>query len=334
MAREKSWFVGRTRKRGDYTTRIATPPRENTSAEEILGHLANELETGASIGGPDPETERDPPARALEIVFPRATRVSPVSWSDDHPPPNYQRLFASMTKPEVILTGHLKALNFDHRPCSDGDALVPLRDENTPYIPSTSSADKKFADRIAELDVTNDVAFRALSKTTRPGEKAPRLVNTRKFWTHLDNMSHYWDTTADQYYSFEIPVEANEPNQTTSTKSVERYKGRRTANGEDMPDAYRADTVNAFVEGVTNAFNCRVSQPYVLPRRLAPSLQVSKLEQPVRLTGIVLRLPADRDKARAGIMEGPLMGILERNTIDFGSKVSTKASSRSQNTTC
>lgn len=318
--------------RGAGATHNAAVPRARPSIEQILGQLANELAnqlaTGTTLSGPDPEVERDPPPKALEVLFPKVTMAQPVRWSDDHPPPNYQQLFASLQRPEAILPRHLKALNFNHHCCTSGDALLPLRDDNAPYTPPKSSTDRKFAERIAELDITNDAAFRALSKTTKPGEKAPRLMNMRKFWTHLDNMSQYWDTTADQYYTIDGAAESNEPGNSTTSKPVSRYKGRRTANGRDMPDTYRADTVNAFVEGVTAAFNCRVSQPYIPQRRMAPTLQVSRLDQPVRLTSIIMRLPADRDRARVGIMEGPLLGILERNTIDFSDETNNNTSSR------
>lgn len=282
-----------------------------------MDRLANMVRAGTNIGGIDPETERDPPASALRLVFPKTTTTPAVRWSDAHPPPDFQRLFASITRPEAILTGHLRALNCDHQPCGLAEALLPRRDDGDSYIPPKTREEKEFADRIAELDITNDAAFRALSRTTKPGEMAPRIAKLRRFWVHLDEMAQYWDTTADQIYSVTVPFDAEKSGPDDPTKTVKRYKGRRTGNGRDMPDAYRANTVNAFVEGVTSAFNCRVSQPFVATKRWYPAMQIGKLEQPVRLTGMVLRLPTDRDKARAGILQGPVMGILERNTIDF-----------------
>ena len=57
-------------------------------------------------------------------------------------------------------------------------------------------------------------------------------------------------------------------------------------------------------------------------------MQVGNLEQPVRMSGVVMRLPAERDKARTGIMEGPVMGVLERNTVDFDSSQNLEISRR------
>jgi hypothetical protein len=329
MANGESWFVGFVKKPADSTTSTATPSRERVEGNERMNWLANKMRAGANIGGIDPDKERDAPPRVLAPVFPQTTKTTPVRWSSDHPPPNFQRLFASIQGPEAVLTGHLLALNCDHQPCRPGDALLPPRDNGTSYVPSkTSEEDEKFAERIAELDITNDAAFRAINKTTKPGDKAPRLANMRRFWISLENMAQYWDTSADQYYFINVPAAPEETGSEHPTKAARRYKGRRTASGRDMPDTYRANTVNDFVAGVTSAFNCRVGPAYVAPGRFAPTMQIGKLEQPIRLTSVVLRIPAARDKQRAGFLEGPVMGVLERNAIDFGSTASFDVSWR------
>jgi hypothetical protein len=320
MAKGKSWFVGFVKKPADSTTSTATPSGERVEGNKRMNWLANKMRAGANIGGIDAEEERDAPPRVLAPVFPKTTKTIPVQWSSDHPPPDFQRLFASIQGPEAVLTGHLLALNCDHQPRRPGDALLPPREDGTSYVPSkTSEEDKQFAERIAELDITNDAAFRAINKTTKPGDKKPRLTNMRRFWISLENMAQYWDTSADQYYFVNVPDAPEKPGLEHQTKAVRRYKGRRTASGRDMPDIYRANTVNDFVAGIISAFNCRVGPAYVAPGRFAPTMQIGKLEQPVRLTSVVLRIPNARDKQRAGFLEGPVMGVLERNTIDFGS---------------
>ena len=335
MAREKkSWFVGFDKKPTGSTTITATA----TSREEEAGHgdvaqLANQLSVGANIGGIDPEKERDPPARATSLAFPEVKQTATARWSDDHPPPNLQALFASIQRPEVYLTEHLRALNCDHQPSSTIEALLPPRDDGTPFVPAKTSTNEEFAKRVAELDITNDAAFRALSRTTRPGERAPRLANMRKFWMALNDMAQYWDTSADNYYITKVPTNPDTPGHEMFTKDVKRYKGRRTGNGSDMPEIYRADAVNAFVEGVTAAFKCRVNPPFVPKERFAPTMQINNLEQPIRLTSVVMRLPPALNRPGA-FLEGPVMGVLERTTIDFYSSPSrsnpqgTKISSR------
>jgi len=326
MAREKSWFVGSTKKTAgsDANTAAASGGRARWG-DGGVAQLTNQLGAGASIGGIDPDRERDPPARATALVFPEVERATTARWSSDHPPPNFQRLFASIQRAEFPLGEHLRALNCDQQSPCRGEALLPPRDDKSSYVPAKSSTKEQFAKRVAELDITNDVAFRVLSRKTKPGEKAPRLVEMRKFWSALSEMADYWDTSADNYYFTKAPTDPSKPGHEMFTKEVKRYKGRRMGNGADMPDKFRADTVNAFVEGVISAFGCRVNPPHVAEPRFAPTMQINKLEQPVRLTSIVMRLPAELQKPGA-FLEGPVMGVLERNTIDFGSSQSASKS--------
>jgi hypothetical protein len=316
MAREKkSWFVGFVKKPAASTTITATS-RGGEGGHGDVARLADQLSAGANIGGIDPEKERDPPARATALVFPEVKQTATARWSSDHPPPNLQALFASIQRPEVPLTEHLRALNCDHQPSTKIEALLPPRDDETSYVPAKDSTNEEFAKRVAELDITNDAAFRALSKTTKPGDRAARLANMRKFWMALNEMAQYWDTSADNYYITKVPTDPDKPGHEMFTKDVKRYKGRRTGNGSEMPDKYRADTVNAFVEGITAAFKCRVNPPFVSKERFAPMLQIKIMEQPVRLTSVVMRLPPALNQPGA-FLEGPVMGVLEKNTIDF-----------------
>ena len=123
MAREKkSWFVGFDKKTTGSTTITATATsRGREAGHGDVAQLTNQLSVGANIGGIDPEKERDPPARATSLVFPEVKQTDTARWSDDHPPPNLQALFASIQRPEVYLTEHLRALNCDHpvRPGQD-----------------------------------------------------------------------------------------------------------------------------------------------------------------------------------------------------------------------
>lgn len=325
MAKEKSWFVGFTKVPLGRTADTAATMSEREG--ENVDFLADQVTTGASLGGIDPETEREPPKRPLNIAFPKVKTTPAVRWNDDHPPPDFQRLYGRLERPEAVLSEHLKAANCDHRRSSKADAFLPPRADGSSYLPYKCT-DKLFTERLKEVKTDNDDAFRALSRTTRPGDKRPRLAQFRKFWSALDSMAQYWDTKEDEYYTVDIPAEPTSPDQETSTQKAERYKGRRTSNGHDMPDAYRANTVLAFVEGVTSAFNSRVSPPFIAPGRHTAVLQIGNVELPVRLTGVVMRLHSDPDKAKSRIMGGPVLGICERNTIDFGSSLSSKISWR------
>jgi hypothetical protein len=300
------------------TTKSATP-REGRDRGNDEYLFADNMSAGTKIIGIDPEEERSPPERPTPIAFPQVDATPVARWSDAHPPPDFQQLFASIQRHEAVLTGHLKALNCHQQAGSQPEDLLPLRDDGTSYLAPTADTEKDFGDRIAEIDITTDAAFRSLSKTTKPGDIAPRLAHMRKFWINLETMAEYWDASEDQYYSREIPVRPIPSQCHVILQNKEFYKGRRTGPGTEMSDGYRADTVRGFVEGITSAFNCRVSQPFIAPGRAAPVIQINKLEQPVRLSGVVMRLPTDQTKARSGILEGPVIGVFDHNCINFSS---------------
>jgi len=326
MAKEMScWSMCFARK----ITKTATSRERGDEGSEEDLH-ADSSSAGTNISGINPEEERSPPERPTPVAFPQVEAVPVVRWSDAYPPPDFQQLFASIQRHEAVLTGHLKALNCHQQAKSLPEALLPPKDDGNSYFAPSADREKNFGDRIAEIDITTDAAFRSLSKTTKPGQTAPRLAHMRKFWMSLNNMSEYWDTSLDQYYTREILVRPIPSQCNVVLQSKEFYKGRRTGPANEMPDTWRADTVRAFVEGVTSAFNCRVSQPYVAPGRVAPVIQINKLEQPIRLPGVVMRLPADQAKARSGILEGPAIGIFESNCINFSSSTAESPRNRSE----
>lgn len=91
-----------------------------------------------------------------------------------------------------------------------------------------------------------------------------------------------------------------------------RYKGRRTSTGSEMPDNFRADTVHGLLEAVVWTFRSSVLRPRVMPR-----VHFRNLNLPVRQTAVVYRLPLDRNKARQGWWEGPILSIQTRPETDF-----------------
>ena len=91
-----------------------------------------------------------------------------------------------------------------------------------------------------------------------------------------------------------------------------RYRGRRTGNGADMPDSYRLNAVKAFVEPIAWCFGCNVSA-----HRRPLLLAVDRLMVPVKMSCAIWRSPVDRNQARAGCLEGPVMGIQCREGINF-----------------
>lgn len=91
-----------------------------------------------------------------------------------------------------------------------------------------------------------------------------------------------------------------------------RYKGLRTNAGRQMPDQFRVEMTRGFVEGTVWPFQCNVHPP-----RMLPLVHFSKLKLPVRQSHAVYRLPTDRDRARAGGLVGPVLGVQVRSDVEF-----------------
>ncbi|GAB7347612.1 hypothetical protein MBLNU459_g4486t2 [Dothideomycetes sp. NU459] len=93
------------------------------------------------------------------------------------------------------------------------------------------------------------------------------------------------------------------------------YRGRRISCGSKMPWLYRSETIKGFLEAAAFNFGCKVSQP-----RQQPTLQWGDVRLPLRhQTFIVHHVPKDRQQARVGILEGPLMTCYVRAEFEaFG----------------
>lgn len=199
-----------------------------------------------------------------------------------------------------------------------------------------------FYKRAKELLLTNDVAFAFLQRKPQVSPGPPvRVIHFRKFFEHLLGMAEFWDTSLDKYIT---PRESHR----TSLRSISRsglrslsrspfrkrsrspsyravltsppdspseetsYTGRRIGCGVNMPIAYREDTVCAFVQTIAWAFKCSVERP-----KSEPKLQIGGMIMPITQTASVYRNPRDPEKAKKGVLEGPLMGIQCRNMHSF-----------------
>lgn len=90
------------------------------------------------------------------------------------------------------------------------------------------------------------------------------------------------------------------------------YRGFRISNGAAMPDSYRMDAIRAFVEPIAWAFGFTLGG-----HRRPPVLEIKSLLVPIKLSGAVWRPPLQREKARAGCLEGPVLGISCRSETGF-----------------
>lgn len=197
----------------------------------------------------------------------------------------------------------------------------------------------------SELELVNEDAFReVLRLPPLAGKPKLRLKESRKFWLGLEQMAQYWDTSLDQYYDTD---ELRSPNDTDTAKSPnfpaasddrmqvdegkaeapvngelqtqgngngkkQMYKGRRIGTGSDMSEEHRDETVKAFVDLVAWAFGCQTMMPSWQPR-----LAVQNILLPVRHSSSVSRSPQDRQIARKGILEGPVLVVQCRAELKF-----------------
>jgi hypothetical protein len=90
------------------------------------------------------------------------------------------------------------------------------------------------------------------------------------------------------------------------------YRGKRIGSGSGMPDMHRFDTIRSFVEPIAWAFGFTIAG-----HRKPTALSIGKLLIPIKLSSVIWRPPNVREKARAGWLEGPVMGISCRAETEF-----------------
>lgn len=233
------------------------------------------------------------------------------------------------------------------------DQTRPLMNNGLPYPPK-----ERYEVLESELLLENDDVFREVSRLpSREGRDRVRVTQTRKFWAALERMGQYWDTSLDSYYERPVTPQPTPPSEgenkedqmqvdnqpdaaeskmdvdqpeiaaktdssATNTDSpgptVTMYKGRRSGANHEMPDDTRDETVRAFVEMAAWPFGCQVTAPTLPPR-----LTVKSLLFPVRQSFQAARSPRDRQVARNGILEGPVLVGQCRPEIGFRSEGDT-----------
>ncbi|KAF2773665.1 hypothetical protein EJ03DRAFT_285864 [Teratosphaeria nubilosa] len=215
---------------------------------------------GAALSlGMDPEQERDPPPPATPLTFPDYIGCETSSRDGSMSMPDFGSLFTRVAKPADIAQVHVDALNIEICPAQDIEDLVPPDSNGKSYFPplvltpdqamkpeayaEETQGDPKvgqqrneFQNRLAELRIDNDTAFRSLMRTMKNGARAHKLAYMRKFWEGLESMSQYWDSSLDQYYEVtgssknneqsakrqRLDVAQNRPDQSISSAPVSR----------------------------------------------------------------------------------------------------------------
>lgn len=183
-----------------------------------------------------------------------------------------------------------------------------------------------FYARMKELIFGNDDVFRFINREpSLPGRAEAKVAQFRKFFEGILAMSEYWDTSLDNDPATRSKQSASPDNdamdidqQHSKAEALdpendkEPYTGRRIGTGRDMPRQYREDAVRSLVETIAWCFRCQLSAP-----RNQAKLKLKSMFVPVHQTALVYRPPQDRQLARQGFVEGPLMAIQSRAETVF-----------------
>lgn len=374
------WFAGATRKG---LKRQARRQSSGMISETLLAmgpvtDVSNHI--GAGINATDPDEERNPPPEPTPVTFPTYQACNVTIWGDTEAPPDYYALFARLSRPADISQDHVDALNIEICPPCSADQLLPLAPNGTSYLPplvpqqainaasyadatkadsSISRRRKDFDERLTELRIENETAYRTLTRSLKKGTKGPRLAYMRKFWEGLESMSEYWDCSKDEYREVSAIGEDGEKSaKRQRLDSVQESQAATSRSGDDVamestsvdfdsdatsatvtatsdPDAallryrgWRTGTGRAMPDtfriNTVRAFVEGTVWPFqccVTPPRRMPTVEFGKLRLPVRQTAAVYCLPNDRMKARQGHLEGPMFAIQVRSDTDFTDQV-------------
>ena len=245
---------------------------------------------------------------------------------------------------QICPKGYLPPSSWLTEPPADSSDTLSSRDSNATSLSggAVTRHHAVFHMRAKELLLNNEAAFAFLSRKPQPSPGPPvRIAYFRKFWDHLSSVADFWDTSLDEYITEKIERESHRTTLRDMSRSGlrnlskspfrkrsqspkrrsspspeptirETYTGRRIGCGKDMPGIFREEAVGALVETVAWAFNCRVERPTTEPK-----LQIGALVLPIIHTASVYRIPKERQRARQGILEGPLMAIQCRETHCF-----------------
>lgn len=321
----------------------------------------------SSASAVDPEKERDPPPPPTLVYFPQNDLDEHSFQIDEtwakHIPDLFKQ-YSHISKPAEVGLEHIRALNVSVKGDVELERLIPVASDGHDYLPRSLSAegsrrnslqkhpdiqftvtapnhrlpilsnghkapdDEMYMKYAKQLTCENEDALRNMQKKKpRPGHAQVHITEFRRFWSQLDLVSNYWDTSLDHYYEA-----GSEPATQKSPKGFKRlsmalssgssdshkpatghrYKGRRISTGSKMPDQFRVDMVRHLIEPIAWAFGCISMNP-----KKVPQMQVGRLRLPVTQTAVVWRNSQDKASSKKGITEGPLLGVQCRSETGF-----------------
>ncbi|KAF3392586.1 hypothetical protein F1880_008561 [Penicillium rolfsii] len=185
---------------------------------------------GPGLGIPsassEPEKERNPPSNPTPLEFPVYNLPDVIPHDADSTLPDLFGLLAAIKRPQDITIDRFKPLNVhlesdvDVRcmfPADQAQSLPPLpwedesenqsvvenQDHERPLMSNGLPYPTKdrFETLKNELALDNEDTFREVARLPpREGRARVRVTQTRKFWTGLEHMAQYWDTSLDNYF--------------------------------------------------------------------------------------------------------------------------------------
>lgn len=265
------------------------------------------------------DTPRAAPARPKPLDFPHYQVQGDLGAVHEYTH-DFSRLFVGLEK--NVSPKHLESLNVSLLGEVPLDRLVPGEylppiewlqsrwpDTEAPSVQHkrdklsngiSSPGRREFYDRAKGLLFSTDEAFESASGKGTNGAPPIRLTHSYRFYQHLLLLAGFWDTSKDNY---------------TKEGDKEMYTGRRYGAPHEMAAEYREDTICSFLEMCIWPFRCNIQNPRMSVTR---KLQFQDRYLPIQgVTSAVCCNTSDRQKARRGILEGPLMGIHCRNTTTF-----------------
>ncbi|KAL8937843.1 MAG: hypothetical protein Q9216_004223, partial [Gyalolechia sp. 2 TL-2023] len=215
-------------------------------------------------------------------------------------------------------------------PDAPATGQVPLKLSNGVPVPSH----RDFYARAKELLYSTDGAFDSISGTQNAGKSSTlpphRLSHTHRFFENLRLVAGYWDTSKDNYMTTATIPTTENSSTNDDNNSKETYTGRRHGAPHQMHPIHREDTISAFLELAVWPHRCTLqSSSCALTRKL---LFQQRRYIPIQhvSTAVCRSITTDRQKARRGILQGPLMGVHCRNTITFRKEGETPGEGREE----
>jgi hypothetical protein len=308
------------------------------------------------------QKERNPPSDPTPINLPTnlCTAASPAQALKLSTWQSLSNLLASIRQPRDVTPELLDLLNIHltpDTPCAD---LLPDPSPFDAFKPIDGLDRGEPASRmhamVRELGHSNDQAFKSLLRLADGPEKVV-ISYARRFYTGLEHMSQYWDTSLDEYYEvpdFEPPVSVTIPAtdirpSSISTDSPRPYDSmagggnyRHADIWQDRSEEEKAEEeevppkMKRVYKGRRIGTGREMQEEYrdemlkgfiesaawawgcqVVKPMIQPRLAIGTMLIPVKQNLVVGRSPKERTAARRGILEGPVLGMLGRATMGY-----------------